>query len=43
MANAFATGQYYVLLPNNQLQRVVYEATQTKDEQQMNGYSAQIK
>ncbi|CAO1435443.1 unnamed protein product [Diamesa tonsa] len=37
------TGQYYILLPDNSLQKVKYSTVQTKEDRQNNGFSAQLK
>lgn len=40
VANA---GQYYILSPENTLQRVMFLTTQTEDDRKTNGYTAQLK
>uniref|UniRef100_A0A182FT99 TPR_REGION domain-containing protein n=2 Tax=Anopheles albimanus TaxID=7167 RepID=A0A182FT99_ANOAL len=42
ISNGFS-GQYYILSPDNTLQRVVYSATQTDEDRLVNGFSAQLK
>uniref|UniRef100_A0A182NPR7 TPR_REGION domain-containing protein n=1 Tax=Anopheles dirus TaxID=7168 RepID=A0A182NPR7_9DIPT len=42
VANAFS-GQYYILSPDNTLQRVVYSTMITDEDRQANGFSAQLK
>ncbi|KFB37808.1 AGAP012043-PA-like protein [Anopheles sinensis] len=42
VANAFS-GQYYILGPDNTLQRVVYSTMQTDEDRLVNGFSAQLK
>uniref|UniRef100_A0A9I3GJ70 DUF4794 domain-containing protein n=1 Tax=Anopheles farauti TaxID=69004 RepID=A0A9I3GJ70_9DIPT len=42
VANAFS-GQYYILAPDNTLQRVVYSTMITDEDRQANGFSAQLK
>ncbi|XP_052861099.1 uncharacterized protein LOC128268119 [Anopheles cruzii] len=37
------SGQYYILSPDNTLQRVMYTASQTDDDRLVNGFSAQLK
>ncbi|XP_058067381.1 uncharacterized protein LOC131216818 [Anopheles bellator] len=37
------SGQYYILSPDNTLQRVMYTAAQTDDDRLVNGFSAQLK
>lgn len=36
-------GQYYILLPDNSLQKVKYSTIQTEEDRQNNGFSAQLK
>lgn len=36
-------GQYYILLPDNSLQKVKYSTVQTEEDRQNNGFSAQLK
>ena len=36
-------GQYYILLPDNTLQKVKYSTIQTEEDRQNNGFSAQLK
>lgn len=43
VANAGSSGQYYILGKDNTLQRVVYETTQTEDDIENNGFTAQLK
>ncbi|XP_053681324.1 putative uncharacterized protein DDB_G0274435 [Anopheles nili] len=42
VSNSFA-GQYYILTPENTLQRVVYSAMVTDEDREVNGFSAQLK
>ncbi|XP_050092949.1 uncharacterized protein LOC126575974 [Anopheles aquasalis] len=42
IANGFS-GQYYILSPDNTLQRVMYSASQTDEDRLVNGFSAQLK
>uniref|UniRef100_A0A182IWI2 DUF4794 domain-containing protein n=1 Tax=Anopheles atroparvus TaxID=41427 RepID=A0A182IWI2_ANOAO len=42
VSNAFS-GQYYILAPDNTLQRVIYSTMQTDEDRLVNGFSAQLK
>uniref|UniRef100_A0A1Y9J099 DUF4794 domain-containing protein n=1 Tax=Anopheles quadriannulatus TaxID=34691 RepID=A0A1Y9J099_ANOQN len=42
VSNAFS-GQYYILAPDNTLQRVIYSTMVTDEDRQVNGFSAQLK
>lgn len=43
VANAVNNGQYYILGQDNTLQRVVYMTSQTEDDKQNNGFTAQLR
>uniref|UniRef100_A0A182PV58 DUF4794 domain-containing protein n=1 Tax=Anopheles epiroticus TaxID=199890 RepID=A0A182PV58_9DIPT len=42
VSNSFS-GQYYILAPDNTLQRVIYSTMVTDEDRQVNGFSAQLK
>lgn len=43
VSNAGANGQYYILTPDNTLQKVIYMTSQTEDDVLTNGFTAQLR
>ncbi|GAB0086981.1 uncharacterized protein DMENIID0001_012220 [Sergentomyia squamirostris] len=43
VANSATSGQYYVLTPDNTLQRVMFLTSQTEEDRRRNGYTAQLR
>lgn len=43
VSNSGANGQYYILTPDNTLQKVIYMTSQTEDDIRTNGFTAQLR